>query len=88
MEDKICKNCVHYDVLYVKRENKYRETFFGFCRLNSRRGRKRALDCSCPAFCARDREEERKISLARVSGLLTEVSEKLDGFREVLREGE
>ena len=88
MEDKICKNCVHYDAFYVKRLNKYSETYFGFCRLNSVHGRKRACDASCPAFCARDREEERKKSLARVGGLLTEVSEKLDGFREVLREGE
>ena len=88
MEDKICKNCVHYDLFYVKRLNKYSETFFGICYLNSSHGRKCARDESCPAFCVRDREEERKKSLARVGGLLTEVSEKLDGFREVLREGE
>ncbi len=88
MEDKICKNCVHYDIFYVKRADKYRESGEGVCCQHSRLGRKRAYQASCASFCERDREEERKKSLARVSGLLTEVSEKLDGFREVLREGE
>lgn len=85
MEQKICRNCIHYLAHYIIIDSKLRQ-IDGHCTNKKPNGRFRKTDNPCEYYTQRDLQKEKEEQEKSTIKLLSLIAERINDLMQILKE--